>query len=118
MIDVNVSYLHAYSRHRKVLRLLREAAAASSNEGFGQLWLDLRGDFVARTRRWLQRLRDSGRIGDTDVDLLAESLGCMTEQMAYVHVGLPVSTPKRERIDELGRTLGEVWFRALPPVRE
>jgi hypothetical protein len=62
MIDVNVSYLHAYSRHRKVLRLLREAAAASSNEGFGQLWLDLRGDFVARTRRWLQRLRDSGRI--------------------------------------------------------
>ena len=64
MIDVNVSYLHAYSRHRKVLRLLREAAAASSNEGFGQLWLDLRGDFVARTRRWpgSRQLPDTGRL--------------------------------------------------------
>ncbi|WP_429427948.1 TetR/AcrR family transcriptional regulator [Nocardia sp. GAS34] len=115
LIDVNVTYLHAYSRHRKVLRLLREAAAASSNEGFQQLWLNLRGDFVARTRRWLQRLRDAGTIGATNVDLLAETLGCMTEQMAYVHVGLPASTPKRERIDELGKALGEVWYRALPP---
>ncbi|MFF3573000.1 TetR/AcrR family transcriptional regulator [Nocardia jiangxiensis] len=117
LVDVNVTYLHAYSRHRKVLRLLREAAAASSNEGFQQLWLNMRGDFVARTRRWLQRLQDNGTIGETDVDLLAETLGCMTEQMAYVHVGLPSSTPKRERIDELGRALGEVWYRALPHTR-
>ncbi|MEV5837714.1 TetR/AcrR family transcriptional regulator [Nocardia sp. NPDC052112] len=114
LVDVNVAYLHAYSRHRKVLRLLREAAAASSNEGFAQLWLNLRGDFVKRIQRWLQRLQDSGQIGATDVELLAETLGCMTEQMAYVHVGLVASTPKRERIDELGRAVGEVWFRALP----
>ncbi|RZL84080.1 MAG: TetR/AcrR family transcriptional regulator [Rhodococcus sp. (in: high G+C Gram-positive bacteria)] len=115
LIEVNITYLHAYSRHRHILRLLREAAAASANEGFQQLWLKLREDFIARTRRWLQKLHDRGEIGDTDLDLLAESLGCMTEQMAYVHVGLPASTPKRERIDELGRALGEVWFRALPP---
>ncbi|MEV0854456.1 TetR/AcrR family transcriptional regulator [Nocardia fluminea] len=115
LIDVNVAYLHAYSRHRKVLRLLREAAAASANEGFAQLWLNLRGDFVKRIQRWLQRLRDNGLIGDTDVELLAETLGCMTEQMAYVHVGLVASTPRRERIDALGRAIGEVWFRALPP---
>ncbi|MFE7418178.1 TetR/AcrR family transcriptional regulator [Rhodococcus sp. NPDC057529] len=115
LIEVNSTYLHAYSRHRHILRLLREAAAASANEGFQQLWLQLRDDFIARTRRWLEKLHDRGEIGDTNLDLLAESLGCMTEQMAYVHVGLPASTPKRERIDELGRALGEVWFRALPP---
>ncbi|WAL49282.1 TetR/AcrR family transcriptional regulator [Rhodococcus pyridinivorans] len=115
LIDVNVTYLHAYSRHRHILRLLREAAAASANEGFQQLWLQLREDFVARTRRWLQRLHERGDIGETDFDLLAEALGCMTEQMAYVHVGLPASTPRRERIDELGRVLGECWYRALPP---
>jgi AcrR family transcriptional regulator len=114
LIDVNVTYLHAYSRHRKVLRLLREAAGASPNEGFQQLWLNLRGDFIARIRRWLQRLLDAGAIAGTDIDLLAETLGCMTEQIAYVHVGLPAAAPKRERIDALGRAVGEVWFRALP----
>ncbi|MGW5520559.1 TetR/AcrR family transcriptional regulator [Nocardia africana] len=115
LIDVNVAYLHAYSRHRQVLRLLREAAAASANEGFGQLWLNIRGDFVKRIQRWLQRLQDGGVIGETDTELLAESLGCMTEQMAYIHVGLANSTPRRERIDALGKAIGEVWFRALPP---
>jgi AcrR family transcriptional regulator len=115
LIEVNTTYLHAYARHRHTLRLLREAAASSSNDGFLQLWLTIRGDFVARTRRWLQRLSDAGQIGETNLDLLAESLGCLTEQLAYVNVGLPASTPRRERIDELGQALGEVWFRALPP---
>jgi AcrR family transcriptional regulator len=115
LIESNTTYLYTYARHRHTLRLLREAAAASANEGFLQLWLRLRGDFVARTRRWLQRLADAGKIGDTNLDLLAESLGCLTEQMAYVHVGLPAATPRRERIDELGRALGEAWFRLLPP---
>lgn len=114
LIEVNVTYLQAYARHRHMLRLLREAAAASANEGFQQLWLNLRGDFVQRTHRWLQRLADSGVIVSGDHELLAETLGCMTEQMAYVHVGLPANTPKRERIDELGRILGQVWYRSLP----
>ncbi|PPJ24928.1 TetR/AcrR family transcriptional regulator [Nocardia nova] len=118
LVDVNVAYLHAYSRHRKVLRLLREAAAASANEGFAQLWLNIRGDFVKRIQRWLQRLQDNGRIGEADTVLLAETLGCMTEQMAYIHVGLVNATPRRERIDELGKAIGEVWFRALPLVHD
>jgi AcrR family transcriptional regulator len=115
LIDVNVTYLHAYSRHRHILRLLREAAAASENEGFRELWMKLRGDFVARTRRWLTYLDDRGQLGDVDVHMLAEALGCMTEQMAYVHVGLPVTTPKREQIDALGEALGHLWFRAITP---
>ncbi|MDQ1105866.1 AcrR family transcriptional regulator [Nocardioides zeae] len=119
LVESNTSYLHSYARYRHTLRLLREAAAASANDGFLQLWLRLRGDFVARTRRWLQRLTDNGHLrAGEDLDLLAEALGCLTEQLAYVHVGLPASTPRRERIDELGRSLGESWYRLLPRAEE
>lgn len=115
LISVSTGYLQAYARHRSTLRLLREAAAASANDGFLRLWLSIRDDFVVRTRRWLERLAEQGRISnDTDFELLAESLGCLTEQMAYVHVGLTPSTPRPERIEDLGRALGEVWHRALP----
>ncbi|MDT0201657.1 TetR/AcrR family transcriptional regulator [Nocardioides sp. AE5] len=114
LIETNTTYLHTYARHRHILRLLREAAAASPNDGFQSLWLRLRGDFVGRTKRWLVRLREAGTIEDVDLDLLAETLGCLTEQLAYVHVGLPSTTPRLERIDELGKALGEAWYRLIP----
>lgn len=114
LIESNTTYLRSYARHRHIVRLLREAAAASPDDGFLQVWLHIRADFVARTRRWLQRLRDADRIEDVDIDLLAETIGCLTEQMAYVHVGLPAATPRPERITELGRALGEAWYRLLP----
>jgi AcrR family transcriptional regulator len=117
LIGVNTTYLQAYARNRHMLRLLREAAAASENKGFQQLWLNLRGDFVKRTERWLTRLADQGLIEGGDQHMLAETLGCATEQMAYVHVGLPASTPRREEIMGLGSALGELWYRALPHTR-
>jgi hypothetical protein len=55
-------------------------------------------------------------MGPADFPLLAEALGCMTEQMAYVHIGLPAATPRPERIRQLGEIVGEVWYRSLPPV--
>lgn len=114
LITVNTEYLRSYARHRNMIRLLREAAAASSNDGFLQVWLILRGHFVAQVRSWLGRLAETGQIEDRGLNLLAESLGCLTEQLAYVHVGLPSTTPRPERIDELGEALGEAWFRLLP----
>lgn len=114
LIESNTLYLQTYARHRHILRLLREAAAASQNGGFQNLWLRMRADFVARTRRWLERLHDAGEIEDADLDMLAETIGCLTEQLAYVHVGLPATTPRPERIDQLGRALGEAWYRLLP----
>ena len=116
LIESNTIYLHTYARHRHILRLLREAAAASPNDGFQDLWLRLRGDFVARTRRWLERLRDAGEVEDADLPMVAETIGCLTEQLAYVHVGLPATTPRPERIDQLGRTLGEACYLLLPRV--
>lgn len=114
LVHTNTTYLHTYARHRHILRLLREAAAASPNDGFQALWLRLRGDFVGRTHRWLVRLQEADKIEDVDLALLAETLGCLTEQLAYVHVGLPSTTPRLERIDELGKALGEAWYRLLP----
>lgn len=115
LINHNVTYLQTYSRNRHLLRLMREAAAASENEGFGSLWLQLRGAFVQRTRRWLERLHEQGQIGRTNFGLLAEALGSLTEQMAYVHIGLLPVTPRPERIQELATVIGEVWYRSLPP---
>lgn len=114
LIESNTIYLQTYARHRHILRLLREAAAASPNDGFQDLWLRLRGDFVARTRRWLERLRDAGEIADADLAMVAETIGCLTEQLAYVHVGLPATTPRPERIDQLGRALGQACYNLLP----
>lgn len=118
LVESNTTYLASYARHRHILRLLREAAAASPNDGFRALWLRIRGDFVRRTHRWLVRLAEAGEIEDRDLDLLAESLGCLTEQLAYIHVGLPTQTPRPERIEELGRSLGEAWYRMLPRVEQ
>ena len=114
LIAVNVTFFQAYSRNRHLLRVMREAAAVSGNDGFSRLWLRTRADFVDRTERWLKHLHDQGRIGLTNFRLLAEALGCMTEQMAYVHIGMPALTPRREQIERLGRTLGTAWFRAVP----
>jgi AcrR family transcriptional regulator len=116
LINSNIIYLQAYSRNRHLLRVMREAAAASANEGFGVLWLRLRGAFVERTRGWLEHQHEKGLIGAADFGLLAEALGSLTEQMAYVHIGLLPVTPKRERIQELATVIGQVWYRSLPPV--
>ena len=42
---VNVTFFQAYSRNRHLLRVMREAAAVSGNDGFGRLWLRTRADF-------------------------------------------------------------------------
>ena len=53
LIAVNVTFFQAYSRNRHLLRVMREAAAVSGNDGFGRLWIRTRADFVDRTERWL-----------------------------------------------------------------
>jgi hypothetical protein len=94
---------------------MREAAAVRS-DGFDELWLGLRGNFVARTQGWLERLHAAGRIGDGDFPQLAAVLGAMVEQVAYVQIGLPDRTPRDEEIQRIARVVGDVWHRALPPL--
>lgn len=115
LIAVTIAYLQTYSRHRHLLRVMREAAAVRS-DGFDELWLRLRSSFVSRTQTWLEALHEAGRIGAGDFAMLAEVLGAMVEQVAYVQIGLPEKTPRTEEIQRMGRALGEVWHRALPPL--
>lgn len=117
LIEVATAYLASYVRHRAELRLLREAAAADAGDRFRPLWLELRGDFVARTRGWLVRLHDAGVLAPltaVELDLLAETIGCLTEQLAYVHLGLADEDPSSARVAELGDLLGTSWHRMLP----
>lgn len=116
LVAQTTTYLTVYARHRHLLRVMREAAASSAEEGFTALWLAQRGAFVERTARWLRRLHEQGRIGEVDAETLADVLGSTIEQTAYVHVGLAAEAPRPERIQQLARVVGEVWYRALPLV--
>jgi AcrR family transcriptional regulator len=113
LVAVNVAYFHQYARDRRLLSVMREATALRSSD-FQELWLAERGAFIARTRRWLERLVASGAADPPgDLGLLAEALGALTEQLAYVHVALPAEAPSPERLDELGRTCGRIWYDAV-----
>jgi AcrR family transcriptional regulator len=113
LVALTTSYLTSYSRNRHILRVMREAAASSADEGFAELWLQQRASYVERTARWLQRLHREGRIALTDFDLLADVLGSAIEQTAYVHIGLPREAPRPERIQQLAATVGAVWHHSL-----
>jgi AcrR family transcriptional regulator len=114
MIDYNTSFFHTYAEHRDMLRVAREAAAKPGPSKFLDIWLEMRVPFISRNQRWMQRLKAQGAIDQAvDVELMAESLGSMIEQLAYVHIGLPKDRPSPRRLDELGRTCGLIWFRSI-----
>ncbi|GAA1864055.1 hypothetical protein GCM10009836_50450 [Pseudonocardia ailaonensis] len=116
MVALTTSYFTSYTRNRHILRVMREAAATSADDGFADLWLRQRGSYVERTARWLRRLHQQGRIAETDFDLLADVLGSTIEQTAYVHIGLPAEAPRPERIHQLAATVAAVWHRSLAVV--
>lgn len=107
------AYLTTYARHRRILRVMREAAATSADEGFTELWLQQRSSYVERTARWLREMQERDRLVLEDLELLADVLGSALEQTAYVHIGLSVETPRHERVEELARTVATVWHRTL-----
>ncbi len=111
----NVRFFHEYARRRELLRVAREAAASSSSPRFRQMWLVMRGRFVARTQRLIERLQARGLASGLDPALCAEALGAASEQMAYVLVGLPERRPEAEKLDAIGRACNALWARTLFP---
>ncbi len=110
----NILFFREYAEHRELFRVAREAAARTDENGFRDLWLIMRGRFIARTRRWLDRLAADGHIAaETDAWALAEALGAMTEQLAYVQVGLAADDLDDAGLERLGRACGLVWHRAV-----
>jgi AcrR family transcriptional regulator len=110
----NIQFFREYAEHRLLLRVSREAAARSGDGEFRSKWLTNRGRFVARTERWLRELTADGHIAPIDdVRTVAEGLSALTEQMAYVLVGLAVADPDEAELERLGKACGLIWFRTL-----
>ncbi len=110
----NIQFFREYAENRLLLRVSREAAARSGNGDFRTKWLANRERFVGRTYRWLQELEARAEITPLEDPLsIAEGLSALTEQMAYVEVGLADEDPSDARLEQLGRACGVIWYRTL-----
>lgn len=113
LVNQSTAYFRAYARHASLLRVMREASARGSEASFFSLWLDERQRFVARTERWLEGLGPACSVPAAERRLLAESLGAMTEQMAFVQIALAPQPPDEDRLQALGRCCGRIWYLAV-----
>jgi AcrR family transcriptional regulator len=110
----NIQFFREYAEHRLLLRVSREAAARSGDGDFRTKWLANRGRFVSRTHRWLQELSANGDIAPLAHPLsIAEGLSSLTEQMAYVQVGLADTDPTEAELETIGNACGLIWYRTL-----
>lgn len=110
----NIQFFREYAEHRLLLRVSREAAARRGDGDFRAKWRANRDRFVSRTSRWLQELSANGDIEPLDDGLtVAEGLSSLTEQMAYVQVGLAEADPDDAALERLGKACGLIWYRTL-----
>ncbi|GAB5413498.1 MAG: TetR/AcrR family transcriptional regulator [Congregibacter sp.] len=109
----NITFFHEYAKRRGLLRVAREAAASAGDGCFREIWFVMRGRFIARTQRLIERLQQRGHAIGLDPALTAEALGAMSEQMAYVLVGLADAAPDESRLTEIGKACNEIWVRTL-----
>jgi AcrR family transcriptional regulator len=110
----NILFFSEYAQHRRMLRVTREAAARTEDSGFRTLWLGIRSRFTARTLRWIEGLVAAGHIAPfEDPAMIAEGLSSLTEQMAYVQIGLAAEDPDAEFIERLGMASGVIWHRTI-----
>jgi len=110
----NILFFKEYREHRLLFRVSREAAARNESAGFRELWLGIRGRFVERTERWIAVLITKQKIPPLeDVRMIAEGLSAMTEQLAYVKVGLANEDPDDAEIERLGKSCGLIWYRTV-----
>jgi AcrR family transcriptional regulator len=111
-VQITIDYLRVYAKHRKLLRVMREAAARGDEASFFSMWIAERSRFTKRSAAWLTRLKASGEIAeDLDPEMLAETLGAMTEQVAYVKIGLAREKPSDAEIRSIGSHCAKVWRR-------
>jgi AcrR family transcriptional regulator len=110
----NIQFFREYAEHRLLLRVSREAAARSGDGNFRTEWLANRTRFVSRTHRWIEDLLANGDIAPMGDSLaIAEGLSALTEQMAYVSVGLADEDPDNAALERLGKACGLIWHRSL-----
>ena len=109
-----IAFLRIYARHRELLRVMREAAARGEKASFYSMWIAERERFVRRSTAWLSRLQAAGAIdASIDPEVAAETLGALTEQLAYVKLGLAEVRPSDAEIERLGSHSARIWYRGV-----
>jgi AcrR family transcriptional regulator len=109
-----IASFKVYARHRKLLRVMREAAARGEKASFFTLWINERARFLKRYSDWLARLQESGLFAkDLDPETTAEALMALREQIAYMKIGLAVTPPSDEEIERLGFHCAAIWYRSV-----
>ncbi|NRQ38085.1 helix-turn-helix transcriptional regulator [Nonomuraea sp. NN258] len=104
----NRLYLRAWAANSRLVRMLEQAATA--DDRFGGLLLELREVFVRRGAEGLRRLQEQG-LADPSLDprLTAIMLGGMVEHFAHVWLDLGEKADERTAVDHLTR----LWARAI-----
>lgn len=104
----NLLYLRAWASNSRLVRMLEHAA--STDDRFGGLLLELREVFVRRGAEGLRRLQEQG-LADPALDprLTAVMLGGMVEHFAHVWLDLGEQADERTAVEHLTR----LWARAI-----
>jgi AcrR family transcriptional regulator len=109
-----IASFKVYARHRKLLRVMREAAARGEKASFFTLWINERARFLKRYSDWLARLQKTGLFApDLDPETTAEALMALREQIAYMKIGLAITPPSDEEIERLGFHCAAIWYRSV-----
>ena len=110
----NIQFFYEYSQNRRLLRVGREVAARNDETEFREMWLRIRDRYVERTQRWLDQLAASGEIEPLpDSQTVAAGLSALTEQLAYVEIGLADADPSTADIERLGKAVALIWYRTI-----
>lgn len=110
----NIQFFQEYSQNRRLLRVAREVAARNDEAEFREIWLRIRDRYIVRTRRWLDQLAASGEIEPLpDAQTIAAGLSALTEQLAYVEIGLAETDPSAADIERLGKATALIWYRTI-----
>ncbi|WGD53325.1 TetR/AcrR family transcriptional regulator [Bradyrhizobium sp. CB1650] len=113
-VENTIAYFKAYARHRKLLRLMREAAARGEKSTFFSLYQSERSRFLRRTATWLTRLQSLGEIDkEFEPETAAEALGGMMEQIAYIKLDLAARAPSSEEIELIAMHCAKIWYRGV-----
>jgi AcrR family transcriptional regulator len=114
MVEQVLAHFKAYSQHRGMLRVVREAAAAGPGSGFFRMWLQERERFVARNVRWIASFQRRGLIStDFDAVMLAGGFSATIEQVAYINIGFAVELPDDATLKRLAFNVVAPWFRGV-----
>jgi AcrR family transcriptional regulator len=114
ILEGNTRFFRVYARHRRVFRVLREAAALHE-PGLTERWLGVRSVYIDRIETWLRRIDGIAHLRSDDHRLVAEALGAVLDQMAYTHFGLADEDPTEAEVCRLGLVSAEMWYRTLAP---